>query len=141
MRTSACNQLKGTVLAIHEGPVNAEVVLALNAEDRLVALITRESVGHMDLRPGTNAFALIKSSFVILGTADEGFNTTARNRLAGTLRRIVRGPVEAEVELALDGGNALVASVTTESVDALALSEGMRACALIKASNVILGVP
>jgi molybdate transport system regulatory protein len=140
MRTSARNQLQGKVLEVKDGPVNAEVTLALNAVDRLVAVVTRESVEALGLHPGRDAYALVKSSFVILASAEDGFNTTARNRLCGTVSRLLRGPVSAEVVLELDGGKSLAATITGESADALALEEGMRACALFKASHVILGI-
>ncbi|MEJ2059342.1 MAG: TOBE domain-containing protein [Gammaproteobacteria bacterium] len=140
MRTSARNQWQGRVLEVKTGPVNAEVTLALDTVDRLVATVTRESVDALGLQPGRDVYALVKSSFVILATADDGFNTTARNRLCGTVTRLVCGPVNAEVTLELDGGKTLTATITTESADALGLEEGVRACALFKASHVILGV-
>lgn len=140
MRTSARNQLQGKVLAVNTGPVNAEVTLALNAVDRLVAVVTRESVEALKLAPGREAYALIKSSFLILTTADGGFDTSARNRLCGTVCRIARGTVSVEVVLELDGGKTLAAMVTDDSVRALGLEEGMRVGVLVKASHVILGV-
>ena len=72
--------------------------------------------------------------------ADGGFDTSARNRLCGTVRRIARGTVSVEVVLELDGGKTLAAMVTDDSVRALGLEEGMRAGVLVKASHVILGV-
>jgi molybdate transport system regulatory protein len=140
MRTTARNQLQGKILDVKLGPVNAEVTLALNAVDRLVATVTRESVDALGLQPGGDAYALVKATFVILASEDDGFNTTARNRLCGTVSRIFHGPVNAEVVLALDGGKTLAAVITEESARALEIEEGARMCALIKASHVILGV-
>ncbi len=140
MRTSARNQLKGKVLAIKRGPVNSEVTLALNARERLISIITDDSVEALGLAVGAEVFALIKASFVILTSADDGFNTSARNRLCGEVSEIHRGPVNSEVVIELEGGKSIAAVITDESLRALGLEEGARACALVKASHVILGV-
>jgi molybdopterin-binding protein len=64
---------------------------------------------------------------------------SARNQLKGTVRGIRRGEAIANVELDV-AGNRLVASITTEAVDDLGISEGDEVTAVIKASDVILGV-
>ncbi len=140
MRTSARNQLQGKVLEIRRGIVDAQVTVALNAQDRLVAVITNDSVDSLNLSEGGDVYALIKSSFVILATADDGYHTSARNRLAGMVSAIHEGPVNCEVMLELNGGKSITALVTSESVQALQLAVGQRAAALIKASHIILGV-
>jgi molybdate transport system regulatory protein len=66
LRTSARNQLRGTVVQVEEGAVNCEVVLEIGPAKTLVATITRESVDELDLRAGEPATALIKASHVIL---------------------------------------------------------------------------
>jgi molybdate transport system regulatory protein len=48
--------------------------------------------------------------------------------------------VNAEVVIELPGGKLVVATVTNDSVASLGLREGVRACALIKASHIILAV-
>ncbi len=40
----------------------------------------------------------------------------------------------------LDGGKSVAAIITNESIKSLGLKEGVRACALIKASHIILAV-
>ncbi len=137
MQTSARNQFVGRVAGVVRGAVNAEVTLDLGAGQQLVAIITNESVEHLGLVPGGETFALVKASWVILA-ADDGMRTSARNQLRGTVARCARGAVNSEVILELPGGRTVVAIVTNGSVDALGLAEGARACALIKASHVIL---
>ncbi len=139
MKVSARNYLRGVVTAIKTGPVNAEVTLDLHGTP-LVAIITQESVESLGLSIGSEAFALIKASFVILTTADGGLKTSARNRLCGTVERINTGAINSEVVLALDGGARLTAVITNDSAVELALTVGERACALIKAPHVILAV-
>lgn len=141
MKTSARNQLVGTVVALRTGAVNDEVELALPGGARLVAIVTRESAETMGLAPQMTAFALIQSSSVMLATELQGARLSARNQLPGTVSRVTPGAVNTEVLLAIDGGGTLAATVTRASADALALAPGQRATALFKASSVIVGVP
>jgi molybdate transport system regulatory protein len=140
-RTSARNQYRGTVARMQRGAVNDEVELALPGGQRIVATVTHESSAALGLAPGAAAFALVQAGAVLLATGSEDAKLSARNRLAGTVERIVPGAVNAEVVLTLDGGGSIAALITTASVDALGLAPGVRAEALFKASSVILGVP
>ncbi|MDR3764678.1 MAG: TOBE domain-containing protein [Acidobacteriota bacterium] len=65
--------------------------------------------------------------------------TSARNTLEGTISKVTKGAVNSEVELTTKGGNKVVAIVTNHSAETLGLKAGVKACALIKASWVILG--
>ncbi|NHL68442.1 TOBE domain-containing protein [Burkholderia ambifaria] len=69
-----------------------------------------------------------------------GMKTSARNQLFGKVETIVRGTVNDEVTLVLPGGQVIVAVLTHESADALGLEPGADACALVKASWVVLAV-
>jgi len=140
MQTSARNQFLGTVTHIKHGPVNAEVVLTMKGGDQIVAVVTDDSVKSLALQEGCEAFALIKAPHVILLREDAGIKTSARNRFCGTVMRLIQGPVNAEVVLELAGGMAIKATVTEEAVRELDIREGIRLCAIIKASHVILAV-
>ncbi len=140
MQTSARNQFLGKVLSVKNGPVNAEVVLDIGGGDRLAAVITHDSVDHLGLNPGDEAYALIKAPWVILAR-DDGFKTSARNRLCGTVVRCHEGPVNADVVIELPGGKLVSAVVTDESIKSLEIKVGSRLCALIKASHIILAIP
>ena len=140
IKTSARNLLRGTVTHVDEGAVNTEVTLDLNGQP-LVAMVTVEGWHDLELAPGDEALALIKAPWVILTTADGGLKTSVRNRLCGTVERRADGAVNTEIVLALEGGKRLVAMITTESANALALNAGEPACALIKPANIILAVP
>lgn len=152
MKTSARNQLYGTVSTVTRGSVNDEIALALPGGQTIVAVITHESALTLGLVVGAPAFALVKASWVMLmiDDADAGqpLRLSARNQLRGLVTRVTRGAVNTEVSLALDGATGsppdlnstvLAAVVTNESADALALAEGKRATAVFKASSVILG--
>jgi molybdate transport system regulatory protein len=143
VRTSARNQLYGTVSAITRGSVNDEVSLALPGGHTIVAVLTHESTETLGLVTGAPAFALIKASWVVLLVENDNgapLQLSARNQLRGTVQSVKRGAINAEVSLVLDGGTVIIAVVTNESVDTLKLVEGGIAVAAFKASGVILGV-
>ena len=139
MQTSARNQFLGTVKTVKSGPINAEVILDLGSGDEIVAIVTHDSVEHLGLKPGVEAYAMIKASWVILA-ADDSLRTSVRNRLCGTVARCLEGPVNSEVIIELPGGKTIAAIVTHDSTAALGIETGKRLCALIKASHVILAV-
>ena len=64
---------------------------------------------------------------------------SARNQIAARVVAIISGEAIANVELDA-GGVRLVASITVEAVRDLGLREGSEVTAVIKASDVILGV-
>jgi molybdopterin-binding protein len=65
---------------------------------------------------------------------------SARNILKGKVVKIVHGAVNSEVIIELPGGTQLVSIITNSSVDTLGLKEDKEAYAIIKASNVMVGV-
>jgi molybdate transport system regulatory protein len=140
MKTSARNAFFGKVKLIKHGAVNAEVVLALQGDDELVSTITNDSIERMQLAVGKPAWGLVKASWVILSQENDCLKTSARNRLCGVVSRVVMGAVNAEVTLTLNGGSTVSAVVTLDSAEQMAIVEGKRLCALIKASHVLLGV-
>jgi len=138
MKSSARNQLVGTVSAIVAGAVNDEIEITLAGGQRVVAVVTRESTARLGLAVGVAAFALVKASSIVV-VADAGTTLlSARNQLAGTVASIQPGAVNAEVEIDA-GGVRIVAIVTQGSLRALGLAPGVPALAVFKASSVIVG--
>jgi len=140
MKTSARNHLQGTVSAIRSGAVNDEIELTLRGGARVVATVTRESTEALGLKPGVEAFALIKASSVIVATDLHDVRLSARNSLEGKVRSVTPGAVNGEIVIEIAGGHSIVAIVTQSSVAALGLVAGSDATALFKASSVLLGV-
>jgi molybdopterin-binding protein len=64
---------------------------------------------------------------------------SARNQLAGTVVGINQGEAIANVELDV-AGQRLVASITVEAVQQLGLQPGTEIVAVIKASDVMIGI-
>jgi molybdopterin-binding protein len=65
---------------------------------------------------------------------------SARNILKGKIIKVVHGAVNSEVTIELPGGTQLVSIITNNSVENLGLTEGKEAYAIIKASNVMVGI-
>jgi molybdopterin-binding protein len=65
---------------------------------------------------------------------------SARNVLKGKVVNVVQGLVNTEVTLELPGGAQVVATITKESAESLELVNGKAAYAIIKASNIVIGV-
>jgi len=137
MKTSARNQFITRVVELRHSKVSTLVRLHLDADQTLVALITRESALSLGLTPGSEVQAFIKASSVIL-TTEPSLRTSARNQLWGTVKRIHPGSVNADVTLEIAGGRTVTALLANESLTALGLEVGSTARAVFKASSVIL---
>jgi len=68
MKLSARNQLKGKILTVDEGLITAKVTLDLGNGNIISAIISKDAIADLDLKPGMSAFAVIKSTEVIIGT-------------------------------------------------------------------------
>ena len=66
MKISARNALKGTVKAVEVGAVNTEVVLEIAPGVEITAIITKASAEKLGLSVGSEAYAVVKSSDVMV---------------------------------------------------------------------------
>jgi molybdate transport system regulatory protein len=140
MKVSARNRLEGTISTVNPGAVNTEVVLDLGGNDKLVAVVTSESAKRMGLTAGKRAIGLVKAPSVTIVTDAANYRFSARNQYAGEVTRVEKGAVNSEVAIKLPGGTVISAVVTNDAVSELQLAAGKPATALIKASQVIIGV-
>ena len=67
MKLSARNQLKGTIVEIQEGAVNAIVKINVGNDNIVTADITVQAVKELSLAVGKEAVAVIKSTSVMVG--------------------------------------------------------------------------
>ena len=140
MKISARNVFEGSITALVDGTVNAEVEITTPGGDRIVAVVTEDSVQSLGLAVGKPAMALVKAPWVIVVTDDSGVKLSARNQLAGTVQHIEKGAINSEIAIKLTGGTVVYAVITNEAVMELGLKPGVPASALIKASHVVIGV-
>jgi molybdopterin-binding protein len=64
---------------------------------------------------------------------------SARNRLKGKIVEVTKGATTAHVKIDI-GGQIVTSSITNEAVDELKLTKGQDAYAVVKASDVMIGV-
>ena len=140
MKISARNVFEGSITALVDGTVNAEVEITTPGGDRIVAVVTEDSVQSLGLIVGKPAMALVKAPWVIVVTDDSGVKLSARNQLAGTGQHIEKGAINSEIAIKLTGGTVVYAVITNEAVMELGLKPDAPATALIKASHVVIGV-
>ncbi len=65
--------------------------------------------------------------------------TSARNQLRGTVKSVSIGAVMAEVIVDVNGID-VVAAITKDSAERLSLADGKSVAAVIKATDVMIGV-
>jgi molybdate transport system regulatory protein len=140
MKVSARNTFSGSVTNITKGAVNAEVTLSLKGGIPLVATVTNGAIDNLGLKTGSEAYAIVKASSVIIGTDLHDARVSARNIYCGTIAKVIEGPVNTEVDVEIGGGNIVSAVITHDSGQRLELKAGGHACVLFKASSVIIGV-
>ncbi len=140
MEISARNVFKGRITALKLGAVNSEVELTTAGGDRIVAVVTNDSAGSLELAVGSEASALVKAGSVLVMTAADGVKLSARNCLPGKITKLTQGTVSAEVAIALASGGTVHAAITRKSAAEMGLKPGIPATAVIKASSVIIAV-
>jgi molybdopterin-binding protein len=64
---------------------------------------------------------------------------SARNKLKGKIVEVKKGATTANVKIDV-GGTIVTAAITNDSVDELKLAAGQTAYAIVKASDVMVGV-
>ena len=65
---------------------------------------------------------------------------SARNQLPGTVLEVSQGAVNGIVKIEVAPGLVISSSITNAAIEELGLKAGSKAVAVIKASNVIVGV-
>lgn len=66
MALSARNQLKGVVKEVVSGIVTAKVTIDIGGGKEIVAVVTKDAVDEMGLKPGDTAIAIIKATEVMI---------------------------------------------------------------------------
>ncbi|RDU59701.1 TOBE domain-containing protein [Helicobacter marmotae] len=67
MKISARNQIKGKIIAIQKGAVNAIIKLDIGGGNIISATISLESIDELGLEVGKSAYAIIKATSVMVG--------------------------------------------------------------------------
>jgi molybdopterin-binding protein len=67
MKLSARNKLKGKIVAIEEGLITGKVKIDLGNGNQIVSIISKDAIIELGLKIGDEAFAVIKSTEVLVG--------------------------------------------------------------------------
>jgi molybdate transport system regulatory protein len=140
IRLSAKNIFSGVVCDIVREEAVAQVALELQSGQKLYAVIDNDSVDELQLEPGSNAHALVKSSSVMISNAEKPLAISARNMIRGRIVEISGNAVQGEISLDIGHGDVITSTITRNSVERLGLKIGQDAWAIIKTSSVIIGV-
>lgn len=66
MKVSARNLIKGKVKKVEIGAVNTEVTIEIAPGVELTSIITKSSAENLGIKEGSDAYAVIKSSDVMI---------------------------------------------------------------------------
>ncbi len=139
MKLSARNVIASKVLAVEEGAVNAHIVLEAGS-NKLSSTITLEATKELGLEEGKEVYAIIKSSNVIVAKGSKVEGISARNQLAGKVESVDEGAVSAVVRIKLEGGEVISSDISLQSAKDLGLEDGTEVVAIIKSTDVIVGI-
>ena len=70
MKLSARNNLKGIIKSVDEGLITSKVVIDLGNGNEIVSIISKDAIADLKLEVGQEAYAIIKSTEVIVGIPD-----------------------------------------------------------------------
>ena len=70
MKLSARNVLPGKVVSVKKGPISSLVVLEIAPGVKLTSVVTANAATELKLKKGAKAYAVIKSSSIMLGIDD-----------------------------------------------------------------------
>lgn len=140
MKSSARNQLVGTIQSMTTDGFYSKIHLNLASGHEIVAMIGSDRCQSLGLAVGHTAVILIKSTSIIIATDLEHIRLSAHNQLKGMISNVDRGAVNSVVSLDLGHGLELTAGITMQSTERLDLHPGQYATAVFEASSVMLGV-
>lgn len=67
MKLSARNKLLGCIKKIEEGLITSKVVIDLGNNNEIVSIISKDSIDDLELEVGKEAYAIVKSTEVLVG--------------------------------------------------------------------------
>lgn len=140
IKTSATNQLFGTVTAIQKSSINAEVFVDLKGGEQIVASLPLTEFEQQKLSLGSDVLLLINASEIIVVSDSASPALSARNSLQGTVLRSRDDEVETELVLHLVSDDSLVVTITKASAEKLGIGLGAPVIAAFKSNAVLLAV-
>jgi molybdate transport system regulatory protein len=140
IKTSGRNQLFGCITDIRVGQMNAEVTVQLKGGEFVITTIHLTTLSELTLKIGMDAVLLINSADISLVVNKGTYRFSARNCLAAQVLAVQQTAVDIEVIVLLPSGETLIASITPQSLQNLALSVNQPIWVLFKTNAPHLGI-
>ena len=125
----------GTITKVVKGHIHANVQILWKSIP-LSVVITKASCEDMHLSEGDSITVLIKGTDVMLAKSFSGM-ISARNRVSGIVKRIIRGDVVSKVFVESQE-ETLHAIITNTSLEEMDINEGNEITAIVKSTELIL---
>lgn len=129
------SRLCGTITGITSGQIHAQINV-LWKEIPLSVIITKTSCDDLHLSIGDTISVLIKGTDVMLAKSFSG-TLSARNKVKGTVKKIVRGDVLSKIFVESQG-DILHAFITSNSLKEMDIREGDEITAVVKSTELIV---
>ena len=138
MKISARNQLKGVVKSVTEGAVNGTPSIEIADGKQISATISMSSIKELGLAEGKEAYAIIKSTEVMI--ADGAQKISARNQLNGKVTAVEPGVVNGIVKVEIAPGVVVSSTISMNAIKELGVEAGKEVTAVAKATSVMVGI-
>ena len=138
MSISARNQLNVEITELKSGAVNSLIVAKMPGGETLKATVTIDSEKALELKAGKKAVFLFKASSVIVAKNGE-LKLSATNQIKGVVSEVKDGAVNSEIIIDAKGDK-ISAIITKHSSEHMHLKVGDNVTAIIKATQIIVGV-
>ncbi len=139
-RTSARNSFFGKINSIRQGDIQTIVEVVSVSGNSITSIITSDSLARIGLKSGMLITAEVKAPWIQLCKARNAPNCSAENIFQGTVCRITKNPITAEIVIRLSDGTELCAIVTEKSRQQLDIRNQDLLWAYFDAFAVILHV-
>lgn len=139
MKISARNQLNARIKDITFDNVSALICLETLSGQELFANISKNSIENLDLKIINDVIAIFKSNNVMISTS-ENIGLSARNKIKGTVLELNFSEVNCEVIINIGQNQTITSVITKTSAVELKLSIGCNVIAVIKSSDIMIGI-
>lgn len=140
VKTSAHNELFGTINLIQAGAVNAKINVKLKGEAQIWVTVSLSAITALDLKLGSEAILIINQSDITLTTMNDYQRFPADNILPCRVLRSIQDEINAEVKVVLPGGEILAILTSPQSLTDMVIVPGQSVWAIFSSNAPILGV-
>jgi molybdate transport system regulatory protein len=137
-QTSARNSFFGKINTIEKGDIQTIVEVVSVSGNIITSIITSNSLGRIGLKPGMLIKAEVKAPWIQLSKDRQAPTCSAENTFQGTVCRITKNRITAEIVVRLLDGTELCAIITEKSRRRLDIRNQDLLWAFFDASAVVL---